>query len=46
MTHVQLQEGDSVSRKIVKVLVDKFKEVALTVGLLPGMAVVRVSEEY
>jgi hypothetical protein len=46
MMHVQLQEGDSVSRKIVEVLVDKFKEVALTVGLLPGMAVVRVSEEY
>ncbi len=32
--------------KIIEVLLDKFKEVALTVGLLPGMAVVRIPEEY
>jgi hypothetical protein len=37
--------GGSVSRKIVEEFMDKFREVALTVGLLPGMTVVRVSEE-
>ena len=37
--------GGSLLRKITRQLVRKFKEFALALGLLPGIRVVRVSEE-
>jgi len=46
MKRLYSHEGGIVSRRIREVFLEKFREVALTIGLLPGMAVVRVSEEY